>query len=432
MRSLFFRAFCVMVVLFYGQVTASSLDQFERATVPFLVAQTQDTTKDTSSDEAVGNEDLVTNGRVLFEENCSICHAIDEKIIGPPLRDVHKRRPEAWMIRFIRNSQKVIQSGDEYAVQLYEEYGKTQMTAFDFSDEEILSIIDYIKSESEKSLEVTDSAGTSMETPSIHSDTRTPAYLFFIIGGIFLLLVLFLVILSIVLMLLRRSIADDKTLAPEAREEALEGVNWRKFLSSYGLVGFAVFLLCAVLFKMVIDGLYTVGVQQYYEPTQPIAFSHKLHAGTHKIDCNYCHTGVRKSKHANIPSANICMNCHNEIKKDSPEVQKIYTALSTNTPIEWVRVHNLPDLAYFDHAQHVAVGKVACQTCHGPVEEMEVVYQHANLTMGWCVNCHRETAVQTKDNQYYERLLQFHEEKGIKAAMNVQDIGGLECARCHY
>jgi len=185
-----------------------------------------------------------------------------------------------------------------------------------------------------------------------------------------------------------------------------------------------------MVLRAVIDGLFTVGVQQGYAPTQPIAFSHALHAGEYQIDCNYCHTGVRKSKNANIPSANICMNCHSSIQTESPEIKKIYAALENNEPIEWVRVHNIPDLAYFNHAQHVAVGEIECQTCHGPVEEMEVVRQHASLTMGWCINCHRETEI-NGDNEYYDKLVELHSAVS-KEPMTVNDIGGLECSKCHY
>ena len=125
------------------------------------------------------------------------------------------------------------------------------------------------------------------------------------------------------------------------------------------------------------------------------------------------------------------MNCHSAIKTDSKEIQKIYAAVETNTPIEWVRVHNLPDLAYFNHSQHVEVGEIACQTCHGPIEEMDVVYQYSPLTMGWCINCHRETDVNTKGNEYYDKLVKLHSETS-KSPMKVEDIGGLECSKCHY
>jgi len=193
----------------------------------------------------------------------------------------------------------------------------------------------------------------------------------------------------------------------------------------------------AIVAKTVIDGLFNVGVHEGYAPTQPIVFSHKVHAGDFQIDCNYCHTGVRTSKNANIPSVNICLNCHSSIVKVtdatelSTEIQKIFEAKTNDTPIEWVRVHNLPDLAYFNHAQHFEVGGVECQTCHGPIEEMEVVSQFANLTMGWCIDCHKTTALNTKDNDYYDKLVEVHAETS-KNPLVVEDIGGLECSKCHY
>ena len=130
------------------------------------------------------------------------------------------------------------------------------------------------------------------------------------------------------------------------------------------------------------------------------------------------------------------MNCHTHIQNVggkegiSLEIQKIYNAVDNNQPIEWVRVHNLPDLAYFNHAQHVAVGGVECQTCHGPIQEMEVVGQHSTLTMGWCIDCHRQTEIATEGNVYYDKLVQLHSTS--KDALKVKDIGGLECAKCHY
>jgi hypothetical protein len=196
-----------------------------------------------------------------------------------------------------------------------------------------------------------------------------------------------------------------------------------------------VFIVSALAFKAVINGLFSIGVQQGYAPIQPIAFSHKIHAGQFEIDCKYCHTGVMKGKSANIPSPNICMNCHNQIKQGTNtgegEIAKIVKAYETNTPIEWVRVHNLPDLAYFNHAQHVNVGGVECQTCHGPIETMDVVRQHSLLTMGWCIDCHRSTDLNTKGNEYYDNLVELHNMTS-KEAMKVEDNGGLECAKCHY
>jgi hypothetical protein len=125
-----------------------------------------------------------------------------------------------------------------------------------------------------------------------------------------------------------------------------------------------------------------------YAPEQPIPYSHKLHAGDLKIPCLYCHSGAEKSRHATIPSVNVCMNCHSVVKTDSPWIQQIQKHYKEGTPIEWVRVHELPDYVYFPHKRHVAKG-VACQTCHGPVQEMAKVYQASALTMGWCMECHR-------------------------------------------
>jgi hypothetical protein len=187
-----------------------------------------------------------------------------------------------------------------------------------------------------------------------------------------------------------------------------------------------------VLTDIAIEETYGVGLQQGYQPRQPIAFSHKLHAGEHQIDCNYCHTSVYKSRSANIPSANICMNCHSQIKKESPEIRKIYTAIEKNRPIEWVRVHNLPDLAYFNHSQHTKVGGIECQTCHGPIETMDVVYQFSPLTMGWCINCHREQPLNTEGNKYYDNLVKIHDEVNKGAAFTVSSNGGTECSKCHY
>jgi hypothetical protein len=169
-----------------------------------------------------------------------------------------------------------------------------------------------------------------------------------------------------------------------------------------------------------------VGHSQGYQPDQPIWFSHKIHAGTYKIDCQYCHSGASKGKNAWIPAVSVCMNCHKGIKEGvntgTTEINKIYAAYENNVPIEWVRVHSLPDLAYFSHQQHVVAGKVECQECHGPIETMDVVYQYNVLSMGWCINCHRTKEVQ-KDAY-----------KGLdpKEVHTVASQGGTECARCHY
>ena len=383
------------------------------------------------------DESIVKNGESLFKGNCTVCHAIDEVIIGPALRDIHERRNQEWIYAFIKNSQKVIKSGDEYAVELYNQYNKTLMTSFDFSDEELDAILTYIKDESSKEVEVL-VADASLSTGNVQGGSSVASDNFYLSIGLnlFLLIIIIFVLfrftnLSKKYVILKDSQSKGKLLDDKDLEIVQNRFDFKKFLRSNKFVGIASFIFIGVFVKSCIDGLYTVGVQQNYQPTQPIAFSHKVHAGQYEIDCNYCHTGVNISKSANIPSVNICMNCHNAINTDKPEIQKILTAYEENRPIEWVRVHNLPDLAYFNHKQHVAVGGLDCATCHGPIEEMDVVYQYSELTMGWCINCHRETEVNAKGNDYYKKLVELHKSSS-KKPMKVEDIGGLECSKCHY
>ncbi len=324
----------------------------------------------------------------------------------------------------------MISSGDPIAVELFEEY-KVVMTSFPFSDDQIISILSYIKSESAKPIEVAAAAPTAGGDAAVSADQGIPqGYMNAIMIGLIVVLAILLIVLFLVINVLTRFL-KEKDLDVTDREVVDQKLDLGAMVRSNAFLGFAAFFFTAVVLKTAIDGLFTVGVQQGYAPTQPIAFSHKIHAGDYEIDCNYCHTGVRKSKNANIPSPNICMNCHSLVATESPEVEKIYVAIETNTPIEWVRVHNLPDLAYFNHSQHVEVGGIECQTCHGPVEEMDVIRQHTTLTMGWCINCHRETNLNTKGNAYYNKLVELHSEVS-KGPMKVKDNGGIECARCHY
>ncbi len=391
------------------------------------------------SSESELNTELVTAGETLFKNNCQVCHEVHEQKIGPALADVHNRRPVEWIKSFVTNSQKVIQSGDEYAANLYNEFNKTLMTPFDFSDEELNAVIEYIKSETikgppEKEVAIV-TEGTGQETAQGNAISTTTVTVFLVI--LLLVLVLILVVLFILVSVLTKYLKEKSQLSKEDQDIVFQTFDIGQFVRSPAFIWVMTFVFTAIVLKTVIDGLFNVGVHQGFAPTQPIAFSHKVHAGDFLIDCNYCHTGVRESRNANIPSVNICMNCHSSIVKItgatelSTEIQKIYDAKLNNTPIEWVRVHNLPDLAYFNHAQHFEVGGIQCQTCHGLIEEMEVVIQQENLTMGWCIDCHKTTEINTKGNGYYDKLVELHLETS-KNPMVVEDIGGLECSKCHY
>jgi mono/diheme cytochrome c family protein len=375
----------------------------------------------------------ISAGGQIFNANCKACHRVKQKLIGPALQDVYTRAPSIdWIKRFVHNSSAVIASGDKYAVALYNEYNKTQMTPFpSLKDEDIMNVLAYIKAETEKVDDI-----VIKDDPKAPKDSGlSSSYLNVLVAGMVVILILLVVILGFLVSALKRFL-DARPLTEEEREVVHSPITTGSITRSRGFIFVVVFLVGALGFKAIINGLYSVGVQQGYAPKQPIAFSHKIHAGQYEIDCKYCHIGVMKGKSATIPSVNICMNCHNQIKSGTTtgdgEIAKIVRAFNENKPIEWVRIHNLPDLAYFNHAQHVNVGGIECQTCHGPIETMDVVRQHSLLTMGWCIDCHRKTDINQEGNKYYDKLVEIHKSKGGKGNMKVENIGGLECSKCHY
>jgi cytochrome c2 len=383
----------------------------------------------------------VEKGKTLFSNNCAQCHSVtDEVVVGPGLKGVQQRTPgKEWLYKWIKNSSAVVASGDAYGQQVFNKFGQIQMTSFpSLSNEDIDGILAYIEQESggakPATAGTTDQAAPAGGPAPAAAAASGPSELFTVV-----LVALLIVMVLVLAVLLAIVTILSKAVAPTAEGEAVPATSLNQRIrmgmsnafhnSTLRSIVIWLFLLVAV--KETLDGAYSIGIQQGYAPKQPIAYSHKLHAGQYKIDCNYCHTGVNKGKNATIPAANICMNCHGVIKKESPEIQKIYAAIEQNRPIEWIRVHNLPDLAYFNHAQHVNVGNVQCQTCHGEIEKMEVVEQRSSLTMGWCIDCHRKTEVNAKDNAYYDKLVALHQ-KQSKEPLKVANIGGLECSKCHY
>ncbi len=181
-----------------------------------------------------------------------------------------------------------------------------------------------------------------------------------------------------------------------------------------------------------------LGRQENYEPDQPIKFSHQVHVTDNKIDCKYCHHTVEHSKSAGFPSTELCMNCHIIVREGTysgrHEISKLVEAHENGESIEWIRIHNLQDHVFFSHAQHVAVGKLECQTCHGEIESMHRVKQVSDLSMGWCINCHRDTEVQFFDNAFYKKYEQLHKalEDGKISSVTAEQVGGTECSKCHY
>ncbi len=271
---------------------------------------------------------------------------------------------------------------------------------------------------------------------------------------LFGILTLILAIVALTLLQINSSLkklADDKAGVP-----SMEPVPFWRNKTYIGLIIAVLFLVGGYLTA---QGAIGLGRSQDYEPVQPIFYSHKVHAGINQINCMYCHVGTYQGKQATIPSVNICMNCHmaiNEYKgpkiyngegeevDGTREIQKLYKYAGFTfgqpwdatkaKPIAWTRIHNLPDHVYFNHSQHVVAGKVQCQTCHGEIQKMDEVKQFAPLSMGWCVNCHRTTKVNFKDNGFYSIYEKYHEDlrTGKRDSVTVEDIGGTECQKCHY
>ncbi len=392
-------------------------------------------------------------GEALFKANCTTCHLVQGKRVGPELLGMSSRFEAEWLHKWIKNSQSLIASGDETAVRLFEENNRLVMTAFpQLSDDDISNIIAYVDAEEARIAAgpAPDAAGGTAGGAAASSDASD----FMIIGLIVViaLAIAIIVVLGKVIRTLERVVENNQHLlipAEESTETGKEsGQALRKFLKNKKLVGLVVLVLVGILGAAGWNNMWNVGVHEGYMPVQPIKFSHQLHAGVNQIDCQYCHGGAYKSKNASIPSANICMNCHKGVTGSeqyggeiSPEIAKIYRALDYDPstgeygnnprPIEWIRVHNLPDFAYFNHSQHVVVAGVECQTCHGPVETMEELYQYAPLTMKWCIECHQTTEVNA-DNAYYDQLIAAHEKLKKGEKMTAAMIGGLECGKCHY
>lgn len=365
----------------------------------------------------------VRNGKKIFNANCAACHKLQGKLIGPELGNVEDRRTNEWLTSWIRDNAALRASGDGDAIAIFNEYNGSIMTAFpQLSDSDINAILAYTTNgDIDKKVVV-------VEGGDVVEEESSSAWMSYVVLAVLGLLVLWIFLKS-----------DNKFL---------------KVVSTFMLI------LTVAYFGY--GAMMSVGLDQGYQPIQPIAFSHKIHAGENKVDCQYCHSSAKHSKHSGIPSLNVCMNCHKNIAEVAEttsvkigeetlnkaeldlEIQKLYDAIGWDAdeleykenyeqkPVKWIRIHNLPDFAYFNHSQHVTVGGLKCQQCHGPVEEMDELYQFSPLTMGWCINCHKETQVDLKGNEYYAKI---HEELSKKYGVEkvtVAQLGGLECGKCHY
>jgi mono/diheme cytochrome c family protein len=388
------------------------------------------------------------DGKALFTSNCASCHHPVKKSTGPALQGVEGRVPsKEWLYKWVHNSASVIASGDAYAVKIYNENGKTAMTAFPtLTNEEIDAVLKYVADYKVP--------GPAAPTPGGEVAKEEGGWVYAVITGCLLLLGIILWRVNSGL----RQAAHKKEGIPTEDEIPL----YRNKI----VIALTVIVVLILGGYWMVNGAIEMGRQQNYQPEQPLFYSHKVHAGVNQVNCLYCHAGAEKSRQAMVPSPNVCMNCHMQISEytgteelvtaegkkvnGTEEIHKLYEYAGwdykTNTykrkangqidakEIPWTKVHNLPDHVYFNHSQHVSVGKVQCQRCHGDIQNMDEVYQFAPLSMGWCINCHRQTKVQFESNNYYSIFEKYHKElkNGEREGVTVEDIGGLECQRCHY
>lgn len=392
----------------------------------------------------------IAAGKQLFNANCAACHKLNKRAVGPALKGVSAKYDKEWLYSWIKNSTAMVKSGDAQAVAIYEEFNGSVMTSFpQLSNEDIDNIIAYTDFTPPATAEATVTGEASNQDASGSENTLILVALVMVFG--ILVVMLFLVQRT----LLRIADASGIDIRPAAKPTYTP--LWKAFVQNQFLVFVAAILLLLSSAYFAYGYFMQIGVDQGYMPVQPIHYSHKIHAGANQIDCKYCHSSARVSKHSGIPSLNVCMNCHRNIAeyngeedvengytKDfyTKEIKKLYAAVGwdeTNQrytgetqPVKWVRIHNLPDFVYFNHAQHVEVGQIECQKCHGPVQEMEVMYQFSPLTMGWCITCHRETNVNVESNEYYAKIHEALSKKYGVEKLTVAQMGGLECGKCHY
>jgi len=398
---------------------------------------------------SISQEADIQAGKSLFNANCAACHQLNRKAVGPALSGVTEKYDKEWLYSWIRNGTQMIKDGDPQAVAIWEEYNRAVMTNYpQFSDEQIDNILAYTN--------FTPPPPTNTTAVTAESSSQGSSISLNIILAVTILIFTILIVMLFLVQRTLIKIANASGVKIETETKRNITPLWQTIVKNQFLIFIMVvgFLLSSAYFTY--GYLMQVGIDQGYAPIQSIHYSHKIHAGANQIECKYCHSSARVSKHSGIPSLNVCMNCHEYIAEYNGEedlengytrdfytneIKKLYSAVgwdeenqvyTGNTkPVKWVRIHNLPDFVYFNHAQHAQVAKIECQTCHGPVEEMEIMYQYSPLTMGWCIDCHRESNVD-KDNEYYQKV---HDELSKKYGvekLTVAQLGGIECAKCHY
>ncbi len=387
----------------------------------------------------------IAEGGKIFHAKCATCHSLGtNKITGPGLQGVGDRvtAPAAdWMFKWVKNNNALRKSGDAYANKVYADNGNVAMTVFegDLTDDQVKNVVAFVLNPPKED----DVVAKGPEGPTKKADNDEHP------GWILLLIIAVLFIIVVVLRTVRRSllaVTNQKQGLPAPEDIGLwkDTLKWIKTHKTHFVVINIFLVVCFLVYGW--QYLWGIDVTTGYKPSQPINFRHDVHAGQNGIACIYCHSGAEKGKVAGIPTLNVCMNCHKGIQGSTPEykteIAKIYDAAGWDPqnmvynkpshPIKWNRIHNLPDFAYFNHSQHVTVGKLDCKNCHGDCTTYTTNEQFAPLTMGWCIDCHRGTQVQMAGNGYYAKLHESLMKQDSSRTITEADMGGLECGKCHY
>ncbi len=416
------------------------------------------------------------DGAGLFKAKCASCHQPHKDGTGPKLFKVRDKwsaggAKEGSIYTWVNNWQNAAAT-DPYAMQVSNSK-PTAMSVFpELKKEEIDGIMDYVDAQPEPSAGGNDKSksGAAGDATEESGETEGNSWTWILLGIIFVTVILAVGGVRRQLSQAVRESEGEPVKDHETYFSELKAVAWKYRLH----VGLATLVVVISIIVALFQSLFTIGVTEAYQPSQPIKFPHSVHAGVNGIDCKYCHSSVTKSKSAGIPSVNVCMNCHKQIngegKPFAAEIQKIYDAAgfvngeykNPSKPIVWNKVHVLPDHVYFNHSQHVVVGGIDCKQCHGdmakmketakvqPVSELNKVegnikLSKATMTMGWCIECHDKKEISKgplsdkKDGYYNEihrRLL--NNDKSLYRKylkdnkVTVSELGGWECAKCHY
>ena len=424
-----------------------------------------------------------SNGEKIFKANCVACHALDKQIVGPALGGiVAKVKADAnlgpdWLHKWIKDNKTLRESGDKYANEIFIKFNKVEMPQFpSLTDKDVTDILAYTTNPPAAPPAADAAAGGETDINSavaLQAAKNSEAASKIIVTSLVVIAGLLMWLLLKLNQLVKLQKSEEL-----AGQESSTAFSFAATYEKYKYVGNGILAFLAIFAAYgVWNWLMWIGVYKGYKPEQPIYFSHRIHAGINKINCQLCHSSAKYGQVSGIPSLNVCMNCHKMIPeykgkylesgKDrafyTGEIQKMYDHVGWDkdkmaytgktSPVQWTRIHNMPKFVYFNHAQHVVAGEhaiidgfnkqhpndkieIVCKACHGKIDTMNVVQMANDFTMGWCINCHRNTEIDMNNgyNKVYFKNLhaKLKKQYGSGAKITVSAIGGIECGKCHY